>query len=391
MTKIKTGSDFSGVGAFDVAMNRIGVQQTKNFACDMDKFARRNYLANFGTESDLELLEQKEVKFIDSVYYRQYNSVKKPTKEEIKKATELAKIYAHKFSFYYPWDVYEREIPNDSLDIYMTSPPCQAFSLAGKRKGKEDLRGILFFNSLEFIQKNKPKTFIFENVKGLLSDDSGKTFQEWINFLGGCSVNGVPTIFPYDDSVPYHIFWTVLNAKKHGVPQNRERVFIVGIRDGLNASNFQWPKEVHLTKKLKNILDPIVDEKYFLSESALKGLINDSINQEKKGFGFIFKPKNYNEISNTISTKESQRKTGTYVKIGTCQKQNRHGIYDGFKIRTLTPTECFRLMDFPDEHVQNAIKAGISDSQLYKQAGNSIVTKHLADIGLKLLNIVSLK
>ena len=214
MTKIKTGADFSGVGAFDVAMNRIEVVQEKHFACDMDKFARRHYLANFVQKSDLVVLDHKDVKFIDSVYYRQYTSVKKPTREEIQKATELAKIYANKFSFYYPWDVYEREIPNDSLDIYMTSPPCQAFSLAGKRKGKEDLRGILFFNSLEFIQKNKPKTFIFENVKGLLSDDSGKTFQEWINFLGGCSVNGFPTIFPYDDSVPYHIFWTVLNAKK---------------------------------------------------------------------------------------------------------------------------------------------------------------------------------
>jgi DNA (cytosine-5)-methyltransferase 1 len=107
----------------------------------------------------------------------------------------------------------------------MTSPPCQAFSLAGKRKGKEDLRGILFFNSLEFIQNNNPRFFIFENVKGLLSDDGGNTFQEWVNYLGGKSVNGVPILFPYDGSVNYHLYWQVLNAKKHGVPQNRERVF----------------------------------------------------------------------------------------------------------------------------------------------------------------------
>ena len=78
---------------------------------------------------------------------------------------------------YYPENVYRREIPNESLDIYMTSPPCQAFSLAGKRKGKNDERGILFFNSLEFIEKNKPRFFCFENVKGLLSDDNGNTFQ----------------------------------------------------------------------------------------------------------------------------------------------------------------------------------------------------------------------
>ena len=130
---IKVGSDFSGVGAFDYAIKRVS--ENKNFdvetifACDWDKYARITYQAAHGTPK------------------------------------------------YYPKDVYEREIPTEPLDVYMTSPPCQAFSLAGKRLGKEDKRGILFFNSYEFIQKNKPRFFIFENVKGLLSDDSGKTFS----------------------------------------------------------------------------------------------------------------------------------------------------------------------------------------------------------------------
>jgi DNA (cytosine-5)-methyltransferase 1 len=126
---------------------------------------------------------------------------------------------------YYPQNVYEREIPEESLDIYMTSPPCQAFSVAGKRLGKDDKRGILFFNSYEFIEKNKPRYFIFENVRGLLSDDNGKTFSEWVNMLGGKSVNGLPILFAYEESVPYHLYWKVLNAKDYGVPQNRERVF----------------------------------------------------------------------------------------------------------------------------------------------------------------------
>ena len=91
---------------------------------------------------------------------------------------------------YYPENVYQREIPSEPLDVYMTSPPCQSFSLAGKRKGKDSENGILFFNSHEFIQKNKPRFFIFENVKGLLSDDNGNTFKEWLNMLGGKTVNG---------------------------------------------------------------------------------------------------------------------------------------------------------------------------------------------------------
>jgi DNA-cytosine methyltransferase len=220
---IKVGSDFSGVGAFNQALQRIGIKYEEIFACDMDKFARQTFIHNYG--------EPK----------------------------------------YYPTNVYEREIPTDSLDIYMTSPPCQAFSLAGKRLGKDDKRGILFFNSLEFIEKNKPRFFIFENVKGLLSDDSGKTFQEWLNLLGGKSVNGAPVIFPYEDAVPYHLYWKVLNAKNYGVPQNRERVFLIGIRDD-SDNIFSFPIEEHLSKRLKDVLEEEVFEKYFLSNKMLKVL-----------------------------------------------------------------------------------------------------------------------
>ena len=108
-------------------------------------------------------------------------------------------------------------------------------------------------------------------MKGLLSDDNGKTFSEWINLLGGKSVNGNPVLFPYDDSVPYHIYWQVLNAKDYGVPQNRERVFIVGIRDDSDNS-FRFPIEEILTKRLKDVLEEEVDEKYFLSEKMVKVL-----------------------------------------------------------------------------------------------------------------------
>lgn len=228
--KIKVGSDFSGVGAFNQALKRLGVNYEEIFACDMDKYARQTFIHNYG--------EPK----------------------------------------YYPTNVYDREIPTDSLDIYMTSPPCQAFSLAGKRLGKEDKRGILFFNSYEFIQVNKPRYFIFENVKGLLSDDEGKTFQEWVNMLGGKSVNGVPIIFPYEESVPYHLYWKVLNAKDYGVPQNRERVFLIGIRDD-EDNNFRFPLEETLTKKLKDVLEPNVDDKYFLSEAAINKCLKSQANE----------------------------------------------------------------------------------------------------------------
>lgn len=217
---VTTGSDFSGVGAFDQALERLGIKQNKKFACDMDKYARQTYIYNFG-EPD-----------------------------------------------YYPENVYEREIPKESLDIYMTSPPCQSFSLAGKRKGEDSKNGVLFYNSHEFIVKNNPRYFIFENVKGLLSDDGGKTFQRWIDMLGGKSVNGNSVIFPHENATPYHVYYQVMNAKHYGVPQNRERIFIIGIRDDAD-NNFSFPKPFNLVKRLKDVLESEVDEKYFLSDTML--------------------------------------------------------------------------------------------------------------------------
>lgn len=348
---IRIGSDFSGVGAFNQALKRLGVEYKEVFACDMDKFARQTFIHNYGEPE------------------------------------------------YYPTNVYDREIPFEPVDIYMTSPPCQAFSLAGKRLGKDDKRGILFFNSHEFIAKNKPRFFIFENVKGLLSDDGGNTFQEWVNMLGGKSVNGVPVLFPYEDSVPYHLYWKVINAKHHGIPQNRERVFLVGIRDNID-NKFQFPKEEHLIKRLKDVLDNDVDKKYVLTEKTLGQVIK----KEGKYTGINDDPvrtitcrylapsgtylkvksatlKGYEEAalgdSINISVPNSETRRGRVGK-GVAQTLdtacNQATIIED-KIRRLTPRECFRLMDFPDTFTWP-----VSDSQAYKQAGNSIVVNVLYKI-----------
>lgn len=377
---IKVGSDFSGVGAFNQALTRLGVEYQEVFACDMDKYARQTFIHNYG--------EPK----------------------------------------YYPTNVYDREIPLESLDIYMTSPPCQAFSVAGKRLGKDDKRGILFFNSYEFIQKNNPRFFIFENVKGLLSDDGGNTFQEWINMLGGRSVNGLPILFPYDNALPYHLYWQVLNAKHHGVPQNRERVFLIGIRDDKD-NNFRFPAEEYLSKRLKDVLEEEVDDKYFLSEKMINFVLTTKFQEAKPidinrdeapcvkvgGDVSCFRVKSatskgYEEaldtgcnqgvmVSKEVRTQESKnerKKTGSnnfrgkeiefrnqyHMNAITTSLTNDHLIESNYKIRRLTPRECFRLMDFPDTFTWP-----VSDSQAYKQAGNSIVVRVLEKIIKNLLQI----
>jgi DNA (cytosine-5)-methyltransferase 1 len=312
---IKVGSDFSGVGAFDQALMRLGINYKTIFSCDMDKYARQTYIENYG-EPD-----------------------------------------------YYPADVYDREIPKDSLDIYMTSPPCQAFSIFGKRLGKKDKRGILFFNSHEFIQKNNPRYFIFENVKGLLSHEEGKTFQEWINYLGGKSINGLPVLFPDENAAPYHLYYKILNSKNLNVPQNRERIFIIGIRDDQD-NHFRWPKYEPLTKKLKDIIEIEAPDKYFLDDKSLNNLTkkDEYINVQSKLWIADYR---YDEGLRI-------RKDGNSPCIHT---RDAHLINYSGKIRRLTPKECFRLMDFPDSFTWP-----VSDSQAYKQAGNSIVVKCLEKI-----------
>jgi len=352
---MKVGSDFSGVGAFDQALKRLGVNYETIFACDMDKHARQTYVHNYGQPK------------------------------------------------YYPENVYNREIPADPLDIYMTSPPCQAFSLAGKRLGKDDLRGILFFNSHEFIIKNKPRFFIFENVKGLLSDEGGKTFSEWVNMLGGKSVNGLPVLFPYETAAPYHLYWKVLNAKNHGVPQNRERVFLIGIRDDKDNS-FQFPKDEHLIKRLKDVLEENVDEKYFLSAKMINHLQKHERSQEfinketihvnciTSNYAKQSSDLQYLKIKSATARGYEEAKEGDSINCSVPNSETRRGrvgkgvaqtldtscnqatiIKD--KLRRLTPRECFRLMDFPDTFTWN-----VSDSQAYKQAGNSIVVNVLYKI-----------
>ena len=402
--KITTGSDFSGVGAFDYAIERVckakGFEHERIFACDWDKFARTTYANNHGKPS------------------------------------------------YFPKDVYDRDIPEKSLDIYMTSPPCQAFSLAGKRKGKTDKRGILFFNSHEFIKVNKPRYFIFENVKGLLSDNKGRTFQEWVDMLGGKSVNGLPVLFPHDDALDYHLYWQVLNSKDYGVPQNRERVFLIGIRNDID-NHFRFPKKEHLTKRLKDVLENKVDEKYFLSDSAINSIIlNDQniqksyinpdvastiqcpdhscgiykgmnaidvfqINQSKesggvqpyqlnrvydskgispalmaglsnlkikantqKGFEMAKRGDSINYSQPTSKTRRGRVGKGVAQTLDTACNQ---AVFSN-EIRRLTPRECFRLQDFPETFDFSVV----SNSQAYKQAGNSITVAVLEKIILKL-------
>lgn len=375
--QIKVGTDFSGIGSPEMALKLLGIDHKQIFACEIDKYARKSFEAIHGKPNT----------FYEDITKRNYS-----------------------------------EVPQ--LDLYVAGFPCQAFSMAGKRKGFDDVRGTLFFNVADFIRINQPKSFILENVKGLLSHDNGNTFQTIKSLLSdnGGTVNSQMYIPYFLDGLGYHIYYKVLNTKEFGIPQNRERIFIVGFKE---FREFGFPKPFPLELRLKDMLqdnpdykyflsdkqlhsiknskhehsarihdidgcsptimaksggghepyiETPIDDKYFLSDKMIEYFKNHNDRHEKKGTGFQWQPKDEYDIANALRSNAALNATDNSLKT------------DQYKIRRLTPLECFRLQGFPDEAFFRAEKVN-SDTQLYKQAGNSITVNVMMELLKKIFNI----
>ncbi|OAZ62872.1 DNA (cytosine-5-)-methyltransferase [Bacillus siamensis] len=474
MSKLRVMSLFSGIGAFEAALRNIGVEYELVGFSEIDKYAIKSYCAIHNVDEQLN-----------------YGDVSK-----------IDKSFLPEF------------------DLLVGGSPCQSFSIAGHRRGFEDTRGTLFFQYIETLKEKQPKFFVFENVKGLINHDKGNT------------LNVMAEAF---SEVGYRIDLELLNSKFFNVPQNRERLYIIGIREGLikneeweldlnrkdvlikgkkrlkqlkiNSFNFNWSEQVSTSKRLKDLLEAYVDEKYYLNEDKTAKLIeelssrglnmketdecqligrvelrgHDAIrrvyspegvsptlttmggghrepkivveqvgNINPSGNGINGNVYNSSGLSPTITTNKGEglkiaveysRKSGIGRELDVShtlsasdwrglnrnQKQNavvevrpvltpgreekrqngrrfkddgepaftvntidRHGVaigeYPKYRIRKLTPLECFRLQAFDDEDFEKAFAAGISNSQLYKQAGNSITVTVLESIFKELIH-----
>ena len=345
---MKVGTFFSGIGSPEQALLNLEIQHEIEFACDIDKYARETYLKNFNCKkmyNDITALDMKDLSYVDLLV----------------------------FGF-----------------------PCQAFSMAGKRGGFEDTRGTLFYDALRYLKEHKPRYFIAENVKGLLSHDSSRTFQTIIDCLA-LTINTQMTLMPFDN-LGYHIHYKVLNTKDFGIPQNRERIFIVGIRDDAD-NNFRFPKEIPLEIKLKDLLENNVNDKYYLSEKMIKNIItpsNGDWNSGKMTFNTniakcinsrvhkMGRADTDNYITHSLYPRSSKtnkggtghlsKSDGTTYCLDTSNAQAIELIKQN-KIRRLTPIECERLQGFPDNHTE-----GVSDTQRYRQCGNSITVNVMQEI-----------
>lgn len=399
---MKVLSLFSGIGAFEKALDRLNVPYQLVNYCEIDKYASNAYAQIHQCDESLNL-------------------------------GDITKIDTS-------------TLPND-IDLITYGFPCQDISLAGKQKGFEEdgelTRSGLFFEALRIIEDTKPRVAIAENVKNLTSQKFQKEFDIVLTSL---------------EEAGYNNYWKVLNAKDYGIPQNRERVFIVSIRKDIDNEMFKFPEEFELKLRLKDMLEDEVDEKYYLSDKKIEKILawkayqkpfervlgNNSVcptltarGAGEDHSGMIILDKSLNDTTNLQESLLIREKTkkgfkeafdgdGVYINrphqkrgvvqrgmiqtlktscsdvavvIGSTQKNaavNHDGIcptlteamgkggghvpmhnYD-FRIRKLTPLECFRLMGFSDEDFNKIV--GISNTQLYKMAGNSIVVNVLVHI-----------
>ena len=259
------------------------------FSCEIDKFAQQTYLANFND---------------------------KPHEDIIK--------------------IDIKNIP--SFDILCAGFPCQPFSNAGLKLGFEDTRGTLFFHIANILKYHKPKIVFLENVKGLKNHNKGKTYQIIHNTLR---------------EIGYNVYSKILNAKDFGIPQNRERIYIIGFLDNID---FSFPKINSTPPKLKDILEENISDKYTISDKLWSGHQRRKKEHLEKGNGFGYSI--FNENSSYTSTISARYyKDGSEILIYQTNKNPRK----------LSPREAARLQGFPD-----SFKIVVSDNQAYKQFGNSV-------------------
>lgn len=299
----------------------------------------------------------------------------------------------------------------NKVDLFVGGSPCQSFSLVGKQRGLNDTRGTLFYEFARLVDEIQPKVFIYENVKAILSNDNGATWDT------------VSNVF---DNLNYDWTFDILNSKDYGIPQNRERVFVVGFRNDLNIKDFKFPQKLELNTTMQDYLLDNVSEKYYLSEKGIEFVtseknltkrytqINGEIqlcqkkNQQFNWHGdFVYVEKN-NDMKKTLKKLDkyflsdkvkdyvlSSGTKGFYSKpeidlkvarplLTSMHKMHRAGV-DNYvttegRIRKLTPRECLRLMGFCD-----SFDIVVSDTAMYQQAGNSIVVDVLIEIVKQIL------
>lgn len=319
---------FAGIGGFRMALQNLGGKCV--FTSEWDKNSQKTYKANFG-----------EVPFGDI------------TKESTK-----------------------NYIPN-GFDLLCAGFPCQAFSIAGKRGGFEDTRGTLFFDVAEIIRRKQPKAIFLENVKGLRNHNGGRTLETILNVLR----NDLGYYVPEPQ---------IINAKDYGVPQNRERIYIVGFHKNLGINEFRYPVPTNNKVTFSDVKsEKIVPTKYYLSTQYLQTLENHKARHASKGNGFGYNIVADDEISNAVVCGGMGRERNLVLdhRITDFKPTTKiKGEVNKLGIRKMTPREWARLQGFPDNFI-----IPVADASAYKQFGNSVAVPAIQATAEKIIDLIKTK
>ena len=333
---------FAGIGGIRLPFQQLGGECV--FSSEWDKFAQRTYAANYGEVP----------------------------------SGDITQIIAS-------------DIPDH--DILMGGFPCQSFSQAGLKKGFEDTRGTMFFEIQRILGEKRPKVFLLENVKQLRGHDKGRTLQTILNILTGESDLSLDDVPMSDDArkalgkkLNYWVDYKVLRAADFGIPQNRERIFIIGFDRDYFGENidfnkiFKWPEPTNQPTKVGDILESqeildTLEDKYTISDKLWAGHLRRKAEHGIKGNGFGYSLFNReSSYTNTISAR--------YYKDGSEVLIDQSHL--GKNPRKLTPRECARLQGFPDDFIVDAVSQG----QIYKQFGNSVCVKVIQAVAKQIVTVL---
>lgn len=318
---------FAGIGGIRMGFDRaFGRSIETVFVSEWDEYAQKTYSANFDDSFEI--------------------------------AGDITKIS-------------EREIP--PFDICLAGFPCQAFSMAGQRKGFEDdykgtCRGTLFLDVARICEHHKPKVIFCENVKGLVIHDKGRTFK---------------IIQKTFEDLGYRVFSKILNSKDFGVPQNRERIYIVAFRNDIAPTEFCFPEGTNDSKRIRDIIEENpVPAKYYLSSVYVETLRRHKARHEAKGNGFGYEIRPWDGIAGAIVCGGMGRERNLLIdprQTDLVPTTHIKGEINTEGIRKMTPREWARLQGFPDSY-----KLPLADVHLYKQLGNSVTVNVIEAIASKI-------
>lgn len=331
MSKYNSVDLFAGIGGIRLGFEQaFGDEISTVFVSEWDKYAQKTYKANFNDDFEI--------------------------------AGDITKIN-------------EKDIPE--FDICLAGFPCQAFSLAGKRQGFNDnykglCRGNLFLDVARICDEHRPKVIFCENVKGLKIHDRGRTLKVIKNTF---------------ESLGYKVFSEILNSKNFGVPQNRERIYIVSFRNDIAPDKFEFPEATDNTKTIKDIIEKEpVPAKYYLSDVYLETLRKHKARHASKGNGFGYEIREWDGIAGAIVCGGMGRERNLIIddrQKDLTPTTNIKGKVNREGIRKMTPREWARLQGFPDTFV-----LPLADVHLYKQFGNSVTVNVIEAIAKKIKEVL---